>query len=138
MLALALGAVAVVAGLLSWLLVSASGGGPQQGQQAGPAASATAPRGVNVNPGLLAGQRVEAVRQQLLGLGLRVQVNWRPGGHRPPGTVITVQPAGLLPAGTTVVVTGALGPPPGPGGHHGHGGDNGQGHGNGDGHGGGG
>lgn len=132
MLPLAVAAVAVVAGLLSWLLVSASGGG--QRQQAGPTASATAPRDVTVNPGLLAGQRVGTVRQQLLGLGLRVQVNWRPGDHQPPGTVVTVQPGGQLPVGSTVVVTGALGPP-GHGKHHGHGGDNGQGNGNGHGHG---
>ncbi|MDR0343568.1 MAG: serine/threonine-protein kinase [Nocardiopsaceae bacterium] len=133
MLLLAVGAVAVVAGLLSWLLVSASGGSPQ-GQQAGPAATATAPREVTVNPGLLTGQRVGAVRQQLLGLGLRVQVNWRPAGDQPPGTVVKVQPGGQLPVGSTVVVTGALGPP-GHGKHHSHGGDNNQGNGPGHGHG---
>ncbi|MBO0818397.1 MAG: hypothetical protein J2P30_24960, partial [Actinobacteria bacterium] len=129
--------VAVLAGLLSWLLVSGSGGARPQRQQAAPTASASTPREVTVNPDLLAGQRVGAVRHQLLGLGLRVQVTWRPAGHQPPGTVVTVQPGGQLPVGTTVVVTGALGPPPGhgghggPGGHHGPGGDNGHGNGHG-------
>ena len=48
---------------------------------------------------------------RLRALGLRVRVAWRHNGHQQPGTVVSVQPAGRLPAGTTIVVTGALAPP---------------------------
>ena len=77
----------------------------------------------------LAGQPVSAVRRQLRQLGLRVQVTWRNNGHQQPGTVISVHPTGLLPAGTTVTVTGALAPR----GHRGGEGGNDQGNGGGQG-----
>jgi hypothetical protein len=69
-----------------------------------------------------AGQPVSAVRQQLRQLGLVPRVVWVPTTRRPPGTVVSVQPAGYLATGSTVTVTGAYQPQP----HHQ---DNGKGHG---------
>jgi len=60
-----------------------------------------------------------------------VQVRWQPTSQEPAGTVVSVQPGGKVPAGSVVVVTGALQPQPA--------GDNqGGDHGSGDGHDGGG
>jgi beta-lactam-binding protein with PASTA domain len=74
-------------------------------------ASPAAPRLAEVNQATLIGRPVSAVSRQLRQLGLRVQVIWRHNGHQQPGTVISVQPTGRRPAGTTVTVTGALAPP---------------------------
>jgi len=113
-LMLAVGAGAATAGLAGWLLA----GGPEaahparhQASQAPVSASPAAPHLAVVNQAALAGQPVSAVRRQLRQLGLRVRVAWRDNGHQQPGTVVSVQPAGRLPAGTTIVVTGALAPP---------------------------
>jgi eukaryotic-like serine/threonine-protein kinase len=80
---------------------------------------------VQVSAGSLAGQPLSAVRRQLQQLGLMVRVQWQPSGQDP-GTVLSVQPSGPVPAGSVIAITAAAPP------HHdrhGHG----DGHGNGDG-----
>lgn len=128
-LLLAAGGVAVAAALTGWLLAGGPGTAPPQHHHLPASARATAPRLADVNPALLAGQPVGAVRRHLSQLGLRVQVIWRHNGHQPAGTVVSVEPSGRLPTGTTVVITGALAPA-------GHGDGQGQGGGNSHGHGG--
>jgi serine/threonine-protein kinase len=129
---LAVAGVAVVAGLAGWLLAGAFGARPGQPQPGAaqpaastPGAAARAPtspaaRSVEVNAGALAGQQVSVVSQQLRRMGLRPRVVRAVRGGQAPGTVISVQPSGQVPAGSTVTVTAAL-PPPG------HGNGNGQG-----------
>ncbi len=132
---------AVVAGLAIWLAASGSGG-PASSPSHHPAATAhpaTAARTVDVNQAALAGQPVGPVVGQLRQLGLRPKVTWVTTTQQPPGTVISVQPAGQLPPGSTVTVTAAQRPPappagpgqgpPAPG--HGNGNGNGKGHGKG-------
>jgi len=111
---LAVAGMAVVAGLAGWLLAGAFGAGPQPGQRGGPqpAASTPAARTVEVNADALAGQQASAVSQQLRQMGLRPRVVGTVRGGQAPGTVISVQPSGLVPTGSTVTVTAAL-PPPG-------------------------
>lgn len=131
-LALAVGIVAIIAGLAGWLLAGGPGAAHPVRHNSGRvpvSASPAAPRLAEVSQATLVGQPVSAVRRQLRQLGLRVQVIWRYNGHQQPGTVISVQPTGRLPAGTTVAVTGALAPP-GHGGGQGSGGND-QGNGNG-------
>ena len=127
---LAVAGVAVVAGLAGWLLAGAFGAGsprPQPGasQPAARSSSAPAARTVEVNAGALAGQRASAVSQRLRQLGLRPRVVNAVRGGQAPGTVISVQPSGQVPAGSTVTVTTAVQPP-------GHGNGNGQGNDGGD------
>ena len=76
---------------------------------------------VQVSAGSLAGQRLSAVRRQLQRLGLMVRVRWQPSGQDP-GTVLSVQPSGRVPAGSVIAITAAAPP------HHDR-------HGHGDGHG---
>ena len=64
--------------------------------------------------------------------GLAVRIRWRPSEGQPPGTVLSVRPAGPRPVGSLVTLTAAL--TPGQGGDQ-QGGDGQQGNGNGDGHG---
>jgi eukaryotic-like serine/threonine-protein kinase len=129
--ALALAAVALAAGLAGWLLANASGGA-SPAHPAEPAARATsstpASRTVTVNGGSLVGRPVSAVREQLRLLGLPSRVAWIPGNQQVPGTVVSVQPTGQLPTGTTVLVT-AVAPPSH--GSNGNGNGNGKGNGNG-------
>jgi serine/threonine-protein kinase len=118
-LVLAVAGVAVVAGLAGWLLAGAFGARPQQAQPGGrqPAAGTpgtpTAPgsRSVEVNADALAGQQARAVTRQLRHMGLRPRVVGAVRGSQPPGTVISVQPSGQVPAGSIVTVTAALPPP---------------------------
>jgi beta-lactam-binding protein with PASTA domain len=49
---------------------------------------------------------VHRLRQQ----GLSVRIVWRHSDERPPGTVLSVQPAGQRPVGSTVILTGARTP----------------------------
>jgi len=139
-LLLAVAGVAVVAGLAGWLLAGAFGAGPQQSQPGGPQPAAGAPGGaantptspadgtptapaartVEVNADALVGQQASTVSQQLRQMGLRPRVVGTVRGGQAPGTVISVQPSGRVPAGSTVTVTAAR-PPPG------HGNGNGQG-----------
>jgi serine/threonine-protein kinase len=130
--ALAVAAVAVIAGLAGWLLAAALAA-PRPGQHvaAGPSVSArtTPPDMVEVDQRALAGQPVSVVRRQLARLGLRVRVQWRPGGRQPPGTVLSVQPGGRVPAGSVIAVIAAFRAP----GHDHHGHDHHNGHGTGNG-----
>jgi len=87
---------------------------------------------VDVNLGALLGQPVGAAAQQLRQQGLAVRIRWRPSEGQPPGTVLSVRPAGPRPVGSLVTLTAAL--TPGQGGDQ-QGGDGQQGNGNGDGHG---
>jgi serine/threonine-protein kinase len=147
--ALAVAGVAVVAGLAGWLLAGAFGAGPQQAQPGGPQPAAggpsaagapggarnptapdertsTAPAGrrVEVNADALAGQQASVVSQQLRQMGLRPRVVGVVRGGQAPGTVISVQPSGQVPAGSVVTVTAAR-PPPGQGSGDGNGQGNG-------------
>jgi serine/threonine-protein kinase len=129
---LAVAGVAVVAGLAGWLLAGAFGAGPGQPQPTGPLPAASTPgtaartptaaHSVEVNANALAGQQASVVRQQLRQAGLRPRVVRAVRGSQAPGTVISVQPSGQVPVGSTVTVTAAR-PPPG----HGNGDGNGQG-----------
>ena len=125
---LAVAGAAVAAGLAGWLLAGAFGAGsPQPGrpQPAAGTSSAPAARTVEVNADALAGQRASAVSQQLRRLGLRPRVVGAVRGGQAPGTVISVQPSGQVPAGSTVTVIAAVQPP-------GHGNGDGQGNNGGD------
>ncbi|HEY7145825.1 MAG TPA: PASTA domain-containing protein, partial [Streptosporangiaceae bacterium] len=135
---LAVAGVVLVAGLAGGLLAGAFGAGPRPAQPGGqqpaahtPAAAhtpgaagrtPTAPAGptVEVNADALAGQQASAVSQQLRQLGLRPRVVGTVRGGQAPGTVISVQPSGRVPAGSTVTVTAAR-PPPGQGSGNGNG-----------------
>ena len=114
--------------VLAVLLTGMPGGAGSQAHTASPPAapSRTSPAAtVQVSAGTLAGQPLSAVRRQLQQLGLMVRVQWQPSGQDP-GTVLSVQPSGRVPAGSVIAITAAAPP------HHdrhGHGG----GHGNGDG-----
>jgi serine/threonine-protein kinase len=116
-------AAAVLAGLAGWLLIgmfsaavpirreavrssATAGAGPASG-----AARRATVAPVQVSAAALDGLPVSAVRRQLGQLSLRVRVLWRPSSQGPPGTVLSVQPAGQVPAGSIVVVTAALRPP---------------------------
>ncbi len=123
--AVAVTAAAVTAGLAGWLLGGmSSAAAPDQHTAVRPSATAAAgplaAAPVQVSGGALDGLPVTAVRRQLRQLGLRVLVLWRPSGQQPPGTVLSVQPDGRVPAGSIVVVTAALQPP----GHQGNSGGN--------------
>jgi serine/threonine-protein kinase len=145
--ALAVAGVAVVAGLAGWLMAGAFGAGPRQAPLGGPQPAAGTPsaagrtpaapaarapttpaaRSVEVNADALAGQQASVVSRQLRQLGLRPRVVGAVRGGQAPGTVISVQPSGQVPAGSIVTVTAALRPP-----GQGNGDGNGQGNNNGD------
>jgi eukaryotic-like serine/threonine-protein kinase len=126
---LAVAGAAVAAGLAGWLLAGAFGAGPSQAQPGAPQpagiSSAPAGRTVEVNAGALAGQQAGAVSQRLRQLGLRPRVVGAVRGGQAPGTVISVQPSGQVPAGSLVTVIAAVQPP-----GHGNGNGNGDGQGN--------
>ena len=129
---LAVAGAAVAAGLAGWLLAGAFGAGSPQPSPGGGAAppatgksSAPATHTVEVNAGTLAGQRASAVTHRLRQLGLRPRVVGAVRGGQAPGTVISVQPSGQVPAGSMVTVIAAVQPP-------GHGNGNGQGNDGGD------
>ena len=88
---------------------------------------------VDVNLGALIGQPVGAAAHLLRQQGLVVRIRWRHGDGQPPGTVLSVQPAGPRPVGSLVTLIAALKPEQdgqqgGPGGGQ-QGGDGQQGHG---------
>ena len=105
LLATAAAGAAVIAFLLT------SGTGAQDGSPPAVAAPAT-PITVDVHGAALRGQPVKAVRRHLRHLGLKVRIRWRPSPRLPPGTVISVRPAGRVATGTTIAVVGALQPTP--------------------------
>jgi serine/threonine-protein kinase len=130
--ALAAAAVALIVGLAAWTLAGTpSSTGPRH-PAAAPSSSSTsrspAARLVSVSAGALAGQPVPDVVRRLRDLGLQVRVRYVRTGQQQPGTVVSVQPRGQVPAETIVTVTGALP-------IRGHGDGNGHGHGNSDGNG---
>ena len=119
--ALAIGGIAF--GLAVWLATAPSGTAPQQhGTGSRPTASAPAVRMVSVDEAALTGQPADAVFRQLRQSGLQPRLVSEAEGHLSPGTVISVSPAGQVPAGSTVTVTVAVAPP-GHGHGHGNGGD---------------
>jgi len=90
---------------------------------------------VDVKLGALIGQPVGAAAHLLRQRGLVVRIRWRHGDGQPPGTVLSVQPAGPRPVGSLVTLIAALKPEQdgqqgGPGGGQ-QGGDGQQGHGHG-------
>jgi eukaryotic-like serine/threonine-protein kinase len=120
--------VAVVFVLAGWLLTNLLGASPSA-----PAGAHRSPAMVTVSASALLGQQVTAVSRELRQLGLQVQVEWQPSRGRLPGSVLSVQPAGQVRVGSTIVVFAAIQPREHDNGNHGDG--NGHGHGNGDGNG---
>jgi serine/threonine-protein kinase len=114
---------ALVVGLAGWLAAAGSGS-PATTPARHLAATHRTPaaRLAEVNAGTLAGQPVGAVVRQLRHLGLQPQVIWLATAQQPPATVVSVQPAGQVPAGSTVIVAAALQPHDHSGGHD-HGGN---------------
>jgi eukaryotic-like serine/threonine-protein kinase len=131
--ALAVGAASVVAGLTGWMVSGATAASPPAPAPA-PASSSSAPAQghsaltVPVQSDALIGEPVGAAVQQLRSLGLRPTVTWLQGSDESSGrgTVVSVQPSGLVTIGSVVTVT-ALQRHHG-GGRHNQGGDE---HGNG-------
>jgi hypothetical protein len=132
--ALAAVAIAIVAGLAVWLLVPGPASPPRHPSARTHVTGPAADRLVEIG-GAMVGQPVSVVTQRLRQLGLRIRIAWLPSPHQDPGTVLSIVPAGRVPVGTKVVVTGAT-QPPGQAHRHGHGDGNGNGNGNGDGQGG--
>jgi serine/threonine-protein kinase len=142
-LGLAAAALAVAGGLAAASQIGGpagqpgASGPPSQSPGTHPAAAGAAL--VRVRAAALIGRPVAVVARELRQRGLVVQVRWQRSAAEPPRTVLEVLPAGRLPAGSHVVVIGALRPPGhdqgrgnGDGGH-GNGGGPGNGGGNGDG-----
>jgi eukaryotic-like serine/threonine-protein kinase len=130
---------ATTAVLAVWLLPGLAGSAPprqhSQVMPSAPAAARPPPATVTVSRQALVGQSVTTVRRQLRQLGLQVSVAWEATGQLPPGAVLSVRPAGQIPAGSSITLTAALRPA----GHqfgHDHGDGNGHGNGNGNGQGG--
>lgn len=115
------GAGAVLAaGLAGWLLANAFASpspGPDTARPGAPASRTSAPAGppaartVELNDAAAAGQPVSTVTRQLRRLGLHPRVVWAIDSLQAPGTVITLQPSGRVPAGSLVTVTAARRPP---------------------------
>ena len=118
----AVAGLGAAAALLAVALTSLGSPAPQHRAAAVPS-STSAPHAaqaalVRVNAAILTGRPVSMVRSELRQFGLAVQVRWQPARGGAPGTVRSVHPAGWLPAGSTVVVTGVLVPTNGGDGHH--------------------
>jgi hypothetical protein len=124
-------AAAGVVGLAVWLVAGLSGATPSSANSpaTGPATGPSAPavRLVAVQSDALTGQPAGAVLRQLRRLGLRPHVVLATTDQQPPGTVMSVQPGGQVPAGSIVTVTVAVQSHH----HHGDGGGDGGGNGNG-------
>jgi eukaryotic-like serine/threonine-protein kinase len=109
----AAGAVAVVA-TVAGVLLSGALGHPAAHRSAalaaGPATPSAAAVTIEVSGRSLIGQPVSQVVSRLRQLGLKVVVHWELTGAQSPGQVVSVQPAGLLPPGSTVTITGSLRP----------------------------
>ncbi|WP_461188400.1 serine/threonine-protein kinase [Arthrobacter sp. Z4-13] len=70
-----------------------------------------APETVNVIPAAFLGENFEVVRTELSNLGLAVTVEPLQTNTAPPGTVVQLNPTGLLPVGSPITVTYAVAPP---------------------------
>ena len=110
--ALAIAAASIVAGLGGWLISTATGGAtpavtPPATSPAASRSSSPAPDMVTVDSGALIGQPVGTVEDTLRSLGLQPQVSWvaQSDQSQNPGTVVSVEPSGQVPAGTAVTVT---------------------------------
>jgi hypothetical protein len=104
------GAAAAVAVVLALILTGVIGHGAGRAPAADRVPGADGARFVKVNDAALRGQPVDAVRRQLRQLGLVVRVRWRASDQVSPGRVLSVAPAGRVPAGSVVVITGAIQP----------------------------
>ncbi len=117
---LAAAGVALLAALGAWLLAATLPALPSSdGSPSAPVshpATSPAVETVEVNGTALVGLPVSAVSQQLSQLGLTPAITWTPS-EQDPGTVLSVQPSGAVPAGSTVTVTAAF-PVSGLGHHH--------------------
>jgi eukaryotic-like serine/threonine-protein kinase len=109
---LVLPAAVLVAALSGLVLASTPGGAPAPRPGAVPTRTSTGRHvlTVEVRGGSLVGKPVGAVVHRLHRLGLQARVRWRPSDGQSPGTVMAVQPAGQLPAGSRVTVIGAFQP----------------------------
>src|SRR5215472_7093978 len=110
---IAIAAVAL-AGLVGWQLrgeLTAGTASHPPGTVAGGPTTNPSPSPSTSSTSALVGQPVWQAKRELYGLGLQPQVNWVPadqqpdGVQMPPGTVISVAPAGPWPPGATVVLT---------------------------------
>ena len=107
----AIAVASVAAGLIGWFVSTATGSGAPApvpaGSHVASQSSSPAAGTVTVDSSALIGQPVSIVRDTLLGLGLRPQVNLvAPTDQWPdPGTVVSVEPSGQVPVGATVTVT---------------------------------
>jgi len=107
-------AVVVLAG--AFLIGSAIDPGPSPHAGTVPAATPSGPfrpgpaqvATVEVRPGPLIGLPIPTAVHRLRRQGLSVRVVWRRSDGQRPGTVLSVQPAGQRPVGSTVTLTGAL------------------------------
>jgi serine/threonine-protein kinase len=118
--ALAAGALiaAAILGVLLPGLLSHAGPGAHTGAPSATARPAVSVASmVEVSSDSLTGQPADAVRRQLQQLGLVVRLAWQPS-DQDPGTVLSVQPSGRVPAGSVITVTAASRLHPG---GHGHG-----------------
>jgi serine/threonine-protein kinase len=116
-----LAAAAALAAVLAVAAASTGAGLPAlSGHAAHPAGGAA--RTVAVDTATLDGQPAPVVLAKLRAAGLRPRLVQQPDGGQQPGTVISVSPAGPVPAGTAVTVTVATAPP----GHDNHRGGNGK------------
>jgi len=121
-----LGAGVLIAAVIAGVLVSGALSHAISRPHTAPPSAVSAAGMVEVSSGSLAGQPVSAVRRQLQQLGLTVRVLWRPSGQDP-GTVLSVQPSGRVPAGSVIAVIAASQLQPD---SHGNGHGDGQGNGN--------
>jgi eukaryotic-like serine/threonine-protein kinase len=121
---LAAASLAAAIALAAVLAAATAGTARQQPAPAGPSAASAVPaaRTVTIDNAALDGQPAAAVLAKLRQAGLRPRLVQLPDGRQQPGTVITIQPAGPVPAGATVTVTVAM-PPPSRRHHHGNGGN---------------
>jgi hypothetical protein len=117
-----LAAAAIVAAVVAAAPGPASQRPAPGGRSAVPATTAARARMVTIDNAALDGQPAAAVLAKLRRAGLHPRLAELPDGSQPPGSVITVAPAGRVPLGSPVTVTAATAPP-GHKHHHHHGGN---------------
>ena len=108
-------AAVVVIIAAAFLIGSAIGPGPAPHAGTVPSATPSVPfrpgsaqaATVEVRPGPLIGLPVTTAVRRLHQHGLFVRIVWRRSDEQPPGTVLSVQPAGQRPVGSTVILTAA-------------------------------